>query len=257
MPAVLALPAFWGAVSGVGAGVGAIGAAKLSGNASRDAANLQVQASDSAVSAQTAAANRALDAQTQSAANTLAFQKQQAAQDQSNFQNTQLANYGQYANRQQNIGYLGQLLGLPARNIPPPPAYLTSPQSGSPATASGSSAGAVSGSDPAAYTLSLIQGGMAPQQAASATNKKFGLTTGSEAVYYANNNTIGLPNAYLAGPTGKSDSPAAWNIVPRSPEPARGAYSAQAANPYASTLGGMVTTSPVLRTAPLQMPGVS
>ena len=57
---------------------------------------------------------------------------------------------------------------------------------------------------------------MSPQQAAAQTNQKFNLQTGSEAVYYPDSNTIGLPNAYLAGPTNKPDSPKAWGIVPRS-----------------------------------------
>lgn len=103
MPAVLALPAFWGAVAaGAGGGAAIYGANKTSG-AAENAANLQ---SDSAAKA-------------------LAFQKQQAALDARNNAASQLASYGQYASRENRIGQLGQMFGLPARDVPPPPAYLT------------------------------------------------------------------------------------------------------------------------------------
>jgi len=129
MPAVLAMPLFWGAVgatAGAGAGI--------------YAANKQSGAADTAVNAQTQAANYAANLQSQAAQRALDFQKQQAAIDQANFQKTQSANYGQYqsnanenygqyaagtqtdydrwALHQNNMGYLGQLLGLPARQLP-------------------------------------------------------------------------------------------------------------------------------------------
>lgn len=110
MPAAIAIPL---ALAGGSAAAGIVGA-KLQSGASRDAANAQVNA-----------ANHAADLQSKSAADPLAFQKSQAAQDQQNFTNTQLANYGQYADRQNRIGQLGPLLGMSAREAPPPPAYLT------------------------------------------------------------------------------------------------------------------------------------
>lgn len=117
MPAVVALPAFWGAVTATAGAGGALVAGKLQSNASRDAANAQVSA-----------ANHAADLQSKSAADALAFQQKQAAQDQQNYVNTQLANYAQETARQQRIGQLGQMVGLGPRNIPPPPSYLTSQQ---------------------------------------------------------------------------------------------------------------------------------
>lgn len=65
------------------------------------------------------------------------------------------------------------------------------------------------------YMLGLISKGVSPQDAAKESNQKFGRTTGNEAVYYADTNTIGLPDCYLAGPTDKPDSPDGWCVVQR------------------------------------------
>ncbi len=59
----------------------------------------------------------------------------------------------------------------------------------------------------------------APQDVANLTNQKFSLTTGNEAAYYSDSNTIGLPEFYLAGPTaGRPVSPTTgkpWDVVTR------------------------------------------
>ncbi len=99
MPAAIAIPLALGAGT---AAAGIVGA-KLQSGAAENAANLQSQA----------------------AQQTLDFQKQQAAIAQQNAAATQLANYGQYQARQGNLSDIGQMLGLPARNIPPPPAFIT------------------------------------------------------------------------------------------------------------------------------------
>lgn len=68
------------------------------------------------------------------------------------------------------------------------------------------------------YMLEQLKMGKDPAQVAADANKHFGRTTGNEAVYYKDNNTIGLPDSYLAGPTNRPDSPTEWNRVERSPE---------------------------------------
>ncbi len=70
-----------------------------------------------------------------------------------------------------------------------------------------------------AFMLPLLNGGTSPQDVVSQTNQKFGLTTGNEAVYYPNNNTIGLPEFYLAGPTStrpvSPNTGLPWDVVIR------------------------------------------
>ena len=154
----------------------------------------------------------------------IAEQQRQDAQQKAEFDAQQAALLNQW-NAEQNIrapyraagaaalGSLGDILGVnfnssnsPSSTAPPAPT-ATAPASGSSASASG---------DPASYALSLVSTGVSPAQAAQQTNSKFNLQTGAQAVYYPDTNTIGLPNAYLAGPTNKPDSPSAWGIVPRS-----------------------------------------
>ncbi len=71
------------------------------------------------------------------------------------------------------------------------------------------------GRDEQDYMIPLLKGGTPPQDVATMTNKQFNLTTGGEAVYYSDSNTIGLPEFYAAGPTNKPDSPKEWGIVSR------------------------------------------
>ena len=136
--------------------------------------------------------------------------------------------------QQQNYGAMTDANGMVTNGINPidgsmlgpnQHGYVSGPQNqaNSPNAAphgggSGSPMGSGSPNDPANYALSLIQSGMDPAQAAQQTNQKFNLQTGSQAVYYPGNNTIGLPGVYLAGPTGRPDSPNAWGITQRQPE---------------------------------------
>jgi hypothetical protein len=135
------------AVIGIGAAVG-------TGAAGVYSAKKQSDAATTGVNAQTNAANYAAKLQSDAAAKALDFQKEQAAVDQANFQKTQTANFGQYksasdenygqykagaqtdydrwALHQNNMGYLGELLGLPARQVPAaniaaPPVYGANP----------------------------------------------------------------------------------------------------------------------------------
>ncbi len=112
MPAVAAIPAFWGAVTAASAGTAGVIGAKIASGASEKAADTQSQA-----------ASHAADLQSQAAKDALAFQQRQAAQDQSNFETTQKANYNQWLPHEQRMSSLGQLVGLSPRDIP---AYVPS-----------------------------------------------------------------------------------------------------------------------------------
>lgn len=128
MPAVIPLAIV------AGSAIAGTVSAKMQSSASRDAANAQV-----------GAANKSADLQAQAAKDALEFQKTQAAKEQENFLNTERANYGQYSDRQNRIGQLGPMLGLPARTAPALPDYLTAHPVGAGQT---SAAAASSAADP-------------------------------------------------------------------------------------------------------------
>ena len=166
MPAVLALPAFWGAVAaGTGAGAAIYGADKSS-SASTQAANTQA-----------AAAEQAAQLQKQASDATLAFEQQQAAQTRADTIASQNANFGQWTYRQNSIrpyqgtglqaeNTLAQMLGLPASSttlpdLPSAPTYTTvnptsssntSPTTSSPTSSASSSSS--SSSVPSSSSLS-------------------------------------------------------------------------------------------------------
>lgn len=73
---------------------------------------------------------------------------------------------------------------------------------------------------PSQYALSLLKQGKTPQQVVDETNTAYNLQPGSQAVYYNNNNTIGLADGYyLAGPTFQNNM-ADWSPVARGNESA-------------------------------------
>lgn len=109
MPAVLALPLFWGAVGATAAGTGAIVAAKMQSSAGRDAANTTA-----------AAANHAADLSSQANAEALAFQKQQAENAFQNSEAARRANYDQYADQRRRVGSVGDAFGVPGFGDVPP-----------------------------------------------------------------------------------------------------------------------------------------
>lgn len=191
----------------------AVGAGKQA-DAAKEAASTQSAAAVKSAQIQADAANQSAQLQAKTAADALQYSRGQSqlSLDQYNQQQTRLQPY-------RNLGAFA--LGQPQSDAPAPltlpalPSSQTAPNAST--MPSGSTSGAsAGGSDPASYALSLVTGGMTPQQAAQQTNQKFNLQTGSQAVYYPDSNTIGLPNAYLAGPTDKPDSPSKWGIVPRS-----------------------------------------
>jgi hypothetical protein len=97
--------------------------------------NKQLSANQDALAQQLASTKYASDAQSKSAAESLAFLKQQAAYDATVAESTRAGNYGQWAAKQQQLGTVGQALGLPARAIPayvPIPAYSSGAAPGAP-----------------------------------------------------------------------------------------------------------------------------
>ena len=65
------------------------------------------------------------------------------------------------------------------------------------------------------FMLPLLNASTAPQSVADQTNTKFSLTTGNQAVYYSDSNTIGLPEFYVAGVPSGVNGAIVWNIVSR------------------------------------------
>lgn len=126
----------------------------------------------------------------------------------------------------------------PSGAAPPPGEYTKRP------TLLPDTAGGPATSGPVdQYLLSLIQSGVDPQEAARRANQAYGLTFGSEAVYYPasvhGTPTIGLPGSYLSFDNG------AWHIVPRAGERGGGSF------PAGRTLGGFQPFNVTLGTDPL------
>ena len=75
------------------------------------------------------------------------------------------------------------------------------------------------GQDEQDFMLPLLNGNTAAQDVVDQTNGKFALTTGNQAVFYPDSNTIGLPEFYLSGPTsGRLVSPSTgkpWDVTVR------------------------------------------
>lgn len=231
MPAALALPAFWGAVSVGVADTAGIVAGKMGANASREAANATVTAT-----------NHAADLQSQSNAEALAFEKQKDAEAQANAARTEQANYNQWAAREWRLSDFGQALGLSARNIP---AYQPMAGAGSPAA---------DGTDPkvAAFVADYqkahpVSEGIAPIADAL---KKAGLSSGRFDYGGGNlsNNEVtvgGKPYKVLGG---EGTAGAYWYVPGMNDgAPMRAPYAANFANVLAPRIGGVVTPA-------LQMP---
>jgi hypothetical protein len=110
----------------------------------------QIGATADAAQKQLEATKYAADAQAKAAAEALAFQRQQAAYDAVSAESTRAANYDQWAAKQQQLGSVGQALGLPARAIP---AYVPIPSAGGapPPTAPGAGSPGSPGSPDAAW----------------------------------------------------------------------------------------------------------
>jgi hypothetical protein len=97
-------------------------------------------------------------------------------------------------------------------------------------------AGGGNGDAVQAFMLDLLHKGVDPKAVADQTNAKFGASIGTGALYYPNNNTIGLPGFYVAGPK-PGDTGNVWNVVARGGAPASAAAPGSVGSymtPYAS-----------------------
>lgn len=109
------------AIGGIAMAIGAIIAAHEAASASEHSSTTQAGAANKAAELQAGGATQALD-----------FTKQQAALDAERANATQKANYDQWAANQGYRSSIGQMLGLPARNIPD---YEAAPLTSSSSTA--------------------------------------------------------------------------------------------------------------------------
>lgn len=103
------------------AGVGT--AAAVTAIATIYAANKNSDTAEKVADTTSKTATNAATLQSKAAADALAFQKQSAENDFKNQELTRQANYNQWAAREGRVSTFGQMLGLPARNIP---AYVPS-----------------------------------------------------------------------------------------------------------------------------------
>jgi hypothetical protein len=197
------------------------------------------------------AANHAADVQGTANDKALAFQEQQAADAKAQFQQSQRANYEQYAARHKAAQQLGDSIGFHLPDLKTYEEYTGQPApSGTPTTgARAASAG------PDALKALIQQYG--PQVGAQKFNQQFGRTTGNEAVYYPENGgTVGIPEGYF------SNGAQGWNFAPRGG--AAGSVGGQAA-PFASPtiasaiaqMGGSTSLTPPPQTQPFQLRSIN
>lgn len=239
------------AIAAGAAGTASVVGAHMSSNAGKEAASSQGDAAVKAAQIQADSANSQAAIQAKTAADALNYSRGQSqlSLDQYNQQQTRLQPY-------RNLGSfaLGQpLQGAPAPlTLPNLPGTQTTPTSG--LMPSGSQSGASAGQGDASALKALLDGGMAPQQAVVEFNKKYGRTTGNEAVYYDPSAhggvaTIGLPDAYLAKPGGS------WDITQRAGgggAPAAGATAGPVKLNYTPSMLTSGTSTPTIGT--LQAP---
>src|SRR5258708_28177291 len=105
---------FGGGATAIG---GAIGASKQAGASTKNA-QLQSDAATKAAQIQSDSSTKAAEIRAKSDADALQFLKDQAALDAQRANATQQANYNQWAAGQGYRSSLGEMLGLPARQIP-------------------------------------------------------------------------------------------------------------------------------------------
>lgn len=215
---------FPGIGTAVGAGVGALASifgAKSQSHAATNAATLQANA-----------ANQAATLQAKSAADQLAYTQSKDAQDRAEAHAAELANYNMEVARQNRVSSLGGYLGLPARDVPAPPSYLT----GGSASTGGAPSSTGSGANYQPL-MDALNKGQSPQDVINTFNQSQGLKTGGS---YAWRSIPGAPGggvveipggSYLApGSDGKwgwsaGDSGGSAAAASPAPSPSAGATS--------------------------------
>lgn len=184
MPAAVAIPIALGAGT---ATAGVIGA-KIQSNAAKKAADTQA-----------ASANYAADVQAKSNAESLAFQREQAAQDLARANALQEGNYNQWAAREGRLSNFGQMLGLPARTIPP---YVPIP---------GASGGAAPSGANYQPLIEALNKGQSPDAVIASFNKSQGLPNGASYAWRsipgaAGGGVVEIPGGSYLSPTGQGGS---------------------------------------------------
>jgi hypothetical protein len=99
------------------------------------------------------------------------------------------------------------------------------------------------GASEQAFMLPLLNSGTDPQTVANQTNTQFSLTTGNQAVYYPDSQTIGVPEFYVAGVPSGTNGALVWNVVSRCVPQAGGGSGGGGGN---STNGGASDTNPAI-----------
>lgn len=222
----------------VGAGIGALGGifgAKETSNATQNAAQIQADA-----------ATKAAQLQAQSNAQALAFEEAQAQQSLNTQNATGLGNYNQWAAQQQRLSDFGQMLGLPARNIP---AYVPIPgATGTSASASGSVPSGGSNYQP---LVSALNSGKYsnPQAAIDAINQQQNLPNGASYAWRS------IPNAPGGGvvevPGGQYLTPNPQGVWGIAGSPASGSSSSTPSN----SVAGMNSMMPFMSYTPQNIAG--
>ena len=183
-------------------------AAHETGSAAKSAATTTSDAATKAAQIQADAADKAAELQAQTSTDALNYTKQQSA--------LSLAQYNAQQQRLQPYRNLGNFaMGLPNDPAPAPLVLPTIPDtSGGSSSMPGTTPSGSTTQDPVqSYMLGLLNSGVDPSSVAAQTNAKFGNTIGTGALYYPSNNTIGLPNFYVAGPQQGQTGP--WTVTPR------------------------------------------
>lgn len=244
---------------GTAAALISLAAAAATSSAAVYSANKQSGAAEQSAKLTTDAATHSADLQSQSQKDALAFQRQQAEVDARNQEQARKANYDQWASREQRLSTFGQMLGLPARDIP---AYQASQDPNYDASSQPPTIGAAVGQSPSRSgdyqsQFQAITGGkpldqsgliaLAPQlQAAGFKISPGNKTDGSIS-------KIGLPDGswvrVLNGDTSVA-SPTVW--VPQGG--ATGTATASRALP--ATLGQAAAYTPLTVSPGLQMPTI-
>jgi hypothetical protein len=187
-------------------------AAGAAGGGSIASAAINAHAAGSAADKTTAAANHAADLEAQANAQALTFQREQGENAYQNNEVARHGNYDQWAAQQRKVRSVGQMLGLPDFDIPDYAPGVDPNLTGRPNPAAGAAGG--NGSGVQAFMLDLLNKGVDPKAVADQTNAKFGASIGTGALYYPHNNTIGLPDFYVAGPQ-QGQTGTGWNVVTR------------------------------------------
>lgn len=172
-------------------------------------ANAQSSAADQAASITAAAEKYIADLTAKSNADALAFNKSTA---ENAFQNNEVGRqttYGQWAAKEGRLGYLGDLMGLPARQIP---SYIPGVDPHFDGSTSGAPPAPAANYNP---LMAAINAGQNPQAVIDSFNKSQGLPTGASYAWRAipgapGGGVVEIPGGSYLAPG--SDGKWGWNV---------------------------------------------